>query len=261
MRIFFYVLCFSLLFCKSLFANSSRPLCSLQLLCEQIKEPGVFFSSFSPREDSPEGFEKIRRVFQESKTAAFHLLQQRKDLLPVKTFRRLSQNLNSVSLGRFDEAPARSLFSGACNRPNAIYVKSLHKVFVCPSLEGFPEITLFQILSHELGHVVQAMQKSVSCFQKTPRRQLEEAFADWVSSKAVSVKLAEEKDPALAQKNAFESQLLFLSLACPLKSPAKGGDWAPTHPSLRARVEETFLSQPAFQNALRCKAKVSPSCG
>jgi len=254
------VLCISLFFCKSLFANSSRPLCSLQLLCEQIKEPSVFFSSFSRREDAPEGFEKIQRIFSESKTAAVRVLQQKKDFLPVKTFHRLFRNLESVRLGRFDEAPARALFSGACNRPNAIYVKSLHKVFVCPSLEGFPEITLFQILSHELGHVVQAMQKSLSCFQKTPRGQLNEAFADWVSSKAVSVKLAEEKDPALAQKSAFESQLLFLSLACPRTSPATGGDWAPTHPSLRARVEETFLSQPAFQNALGCKAKASPSC-
>src|SRR5207253_2061461 len=142
----------------------------------------------------------------------------------------------------------------ACDRPNAIYIPGMHRVFVCPSLMTYPALTLQQILAHELGHVVQKLQNYVPCFNDYPKAQLDEVFADWVASKVLAGKLASEKNPKIAGKQAFESQLLFLSLACGPSQKTKP-DWAHTHPNLQNRVEQIFLSQPAFQEALRCQAK------
>lgn len=262
MKIFFSTFCVFFLLTENLFANTERPLCSLQLLCNQLKDRTDFLvaDALGEKEVSPESFEKVQRIFNESKNAILQLLHRKKNLLPLDAFQRLIQDVTTVSLGRFDEPAMRKLFYGACNRPNAIYIKGMHRILVCPVLIRFPELTLHQILAHEFGHVIQKLQKAIRCFQKYPTEHLDETFADWVASKVVSEKLIQEKDPKVAQQNAFDSQLLFLSLACE-KSPGNNADWARSHPSLQNRVEKIFLAQPAFQDALQCEYKLTKTCG
>lgn len=232
----------------------------MQLLCNQAKAHGDLLS-FLPEDDSTdENFAKIERVFEKNKTAVLNLLQQKKSLLSTATFQELIKSVNTVVLGSFNDAATRKLFYGACNHPNAIYIRSMHRILVCPALGKFPELTLYQTLAHELGHVVQKLQNAIHCFQRYPKRQIEEAFADWVASKIVSEKINQEKDRTLAKKNAVESQLLFLSLACE-KTTKINPDWARSHPSLQSRVEKIFLAQPALQDALHCESKTTKSCG
>jgi hypothetical protein len=232
----------------------------MQLLCEQIKTQADFLNFAIPQETPSESLSKIEKIFEENRTGVLALLRQKRKVLSKDVYLDLVEKVKTVSLGSFNDDSMKKLFYGACNRPNAIYIRSMHKILVCPSLQSFPELTLYQILAHELGHVVQKMQQSIHCFESYPKTQTEEAFADWVASKVVSAKINLEKDPKVAHKNAIESQLLFLSLACQGQSKIKP-DWAKSHPSLQSRVENIFLAQPELQNAIQCEPKSAKSCG
>ncbi|WP_413289377.1 hypothetical protein [Bdellovibrio sp. HCB337] len=231
----------------------------MQLLCDEMKVQKDFLLPL-PTGAQPSDLEKIRDVFLENQSAILSLVIQKKDLLSKKDYAYLVKSISTVTMGSFEDSAVQKLFFGACNRPNAIYVPSMNKVFVCPSLARFPESTLRQILAHELGHSVQRLQKVIPCFQEYTKAQSREAFADWVASKVLSESIRLEADPAVAKKNAFESQLLFLSLACETQ-PKNKPDWSPSHPSLQSRIEGIFLSQPAFQKALHCEAKSPKVCG
>lgn len=202
--------------------------------------------------------DSLQSLFSENQAAILELLAQRKSSIPEESFQALVKSISTVTLGSFEEPKIKKIFPGACDRPNAIYIPGMHRVYVCPGLLSYPESTLKQILAHELGHAVQKMQKYIPCFKGYPKKQVDEIFADWVASKVLSEKIALERDKKAAGKQAFESQLLFLSLAC---GGQKKGDWAQTHPNLRNRVEQIFLSQPAFQEALRCHSKSPDTCG
>jgi hypothetical protein len=232
----------------------------MQLLCDQAKNQADIFNFAIPQDTPSENFSKIEKVFEENRQGILDLLRQKRKLLGKETYQDLVNKVKTVALGSFSDASTKKLFYGACNRPNAIYIRSMHKVLVCPALENYPQLTLYQILAHELGHVVQKMQQSIHCFEGYPKTQTEEAFADWVASKVVSAKINLEKDPKIAQKNAIESQLLFLSLACQGQNKTNP-DWAKSHPSLQSRVENIFLAQPALQNAIQCESKSAKSCG
>ncbi|MBS1971260.1 MAG: hypothetical protein JSU04_13205 [Bdellovibrionales bacterium] len=107
---------------------------------------------------------------------------------------------------------------------------------------------------------------------------MQEAFADWMSAQIMSGKLAEEKDPAKAQKQAFEAQLLGLQSECPsyqadqkemvLKQmKAAGCETVSTealfsldqsadsekHPGWAKRVNKVYLAEPEVQKALKCQ--------
>ncbi len=229
----------------------------MQLLCNQLKvEDNLFLIS---RHENSKGT-NIQQIFTENQASVLKLLAQKKRSIPAAEFAKMVKAITSVTLGSFDEPAIKKIFPAACDRPNAIYIPAMHRVFVCPSIVNFPDLTLQQILAHELGHVIQKMQNYVPCFDKYPQTQLNEVFADWVASKVLANKLTSEKNPEVAEKQAFESQLLFLSIACGNTQKIKH-DWAHTHPNLQNRIENIFLSQPAFQKALRCQSKSTPSCG
>lgn len=242
-----------LLISLSLFANTSNPACSMQMLCDQMtaEDSSYFKVSFDGEKASTE--QDLETLFIENQIAILELLKTKKDTLPNSVFNQLVKDITTVTLGRFNEARVKNILPRACNRPNAIFIPGRHQVIVCPSLLRFPKETLRQILAHEMGHVVHKMQEYVACFKDYPKSQSEEVFADWVASKVVSAKLSREKDPKVANQQAFESQLIFLNLAC--QNPAKKKDWAPSHLDFQKRIENIFLSQPGFQLALGCQSK------
>jgi Zn-dependent protease with chaperone function len=231
----------------------------MQRLCAQFKL-GKNILVPAVLENSMKALEKLQQIFSENQVSILELLAQKKNALPVAEFAKLVKAISTVSLGSFDEPAIKKVFPGACDRPNAIYIPGMHRVFVCPSLMNYPSLTLQQILAHELGHAIQKMQDYVPCFGGYPKAQRDEVFADWVASKVLAGKIASEKNSITAGKQAFESQLLFLSLACGNTQKTKP-DWAHSHPNLQNRVERIFLSQPAFQEALRCESKNVKSCG
>jgi hypothetical protein len=260
MKIFVTSLFPCFLFSSTLFANTSRPACTMQLLCEQMRNTNSVLSfDFQKKKTSKKSLDNLESVFAENQTAILDLLNQKKASIPTATFNSLVKAISTVALGNFEDPKIKMNFSGACDRPNAIYIQDMHRVYVCPELLNFPEGTLRQILAHELGHVIQKMQNYIPCFKDYPKKQVDEIFADWVASKVLSEKIALERNPKTASKQAFESQLLFLSLAC--NPPSKKPDWAQTHPNLQNRVEQIFLSQPAFQDALGCHSKSLNTCG
>lgn len=232
----------------------------MQMLCDQMRNTNSILTfDFPQKTTTTKGVESLEPVFAENQAAILELLAQKKSALPASLFRDLVKSISTVTLGNFEDPAVKKLFPGACNRPNAIYMPQKHQVYVCPSLLRYPEGTLKQILAHELGHVIQKLQNHMPCFKDYPKKQLDEVFADWVASKVLSEKIALERDRKAAGKQALESQLLFLSLAC--GQTTQKPDWAQTHPDLRNRIEQIFLSQPAFQDALRCQSKSANSCG
>lgn len=260
MKVFVASLFSCLFYGTIVFAKSTPPACSMQLLCEQMKNTNSILKiDFRENKTRPRDLEGLQSIFAENQAAILELLAQRKSTLPQATYKSLVENISTVTLGNFEDPAVRRAFPDACNRPNAIYFPSHHRVYVCPNLLDYPKATLKQILAHELGHVVQKMQKHVPCFKSFSKKHADEIFADWVASKVLSEKIALESDPEIAGRQAFESQLLFLSLAC--GTPQKKPDWAQTHPDLRNRIEQIFLSQPAFQKALQCQSESLNSCG
>lgn len=231
----------------------------MQLLCNEMKIQKDLVAFWTKGNSQPD-LEKVQNIFFENQSAIISLVIQKKELLSKKDYAALIKSISTVTMGSFEDASVQKLFFGACNRPNAIYIPTMNKIFVCPSLANFPESTLYQILAHELGHAVQKLQKVIPCFNEYTKEQGKEAFADWVASKILSERIRQETDPVIAKKNAFESQLLFLSLACE-GQPKSKPDWARSHPSLQSRVERIFLSQPAFQKALHCQTKNPRFCG
>ncbi len=260
MKLFVASLLSVLFFSTTLFADTSRPACSMRLLCDQMKSTNSVLNFDIPENtNSDRSFEGVENLFAENQVAILELLAQKKSSLPQRTFDSLVKAISTVTLGNFEDPKIRKVLPGACSRPNAIYIPGMHKVYVCPNLLSYPQGTLKQILAHELGHVIQKLQSHIPCFKDFPKKQVDEIFADWVASKVLSDKIALERDPRAAGKQAFESQLLFLSLAC--SQQHKKPDWAQTHPNFQNRIEQIFLSQPAFQEALRCHSKSMNSCG
>lgn len=242
------------------FASSSKPACSLQLLCDHLKIQSNPFP-LERQESDAAAFDRAQRLFAENQVSIRDLLTQKKDSLSEDAFEEMSQALSSVTLGAFSNSKLKKIFPSACDRPNAIFVPSMNQIFVCPDVLNFPELTLRQILAHEMGHVIQKLQDTMPCFKGRSKSQINELFADWVASKVIAKKIAQEKSAVAAEKTAFESQLLFLNLACNQNSVPKR-DWAKTHPTLQNRIEQIFLSQPAFQQAFRCSQPVAaPNCG
>lgn len=231
----------------------------MQMLCDQMKSTSSILD-LNIRETKNTSLRALEPLFAENQAGILELLAQKKSSLPKDVFESLVKAISTVTLASFEEPSIKKLMPGACDRPNAIYIPGMHKVFVCPSLLHYPTGTLNQILAHELGHSVQKLQNYIPCFKDYPKKQVDEIFADWVASKVLSQKIALEKDSKAAGQQAFESQLLFLSLAC---GPAVGKkpDWAQTHPDFQNRIERIFLSQPAFQEALRCHSRSTNSCG
>lgn len=231
----------------------------MQMLCDQMKVTNSILSfDIKNLSSGNHNVDSLQSLFAENQAAIIDLLAQRKSSIPSENFQALVKAISTVTLGSFEEPSIKKVFPGACDRPNAIYIPGMHRVYVCPSLLSYPESTLKQILAHELGHVVQKLQTYIPCFKGYPKKQVDEIFADWVASKVLSEKIALERDKKAAGKQAFESQLLFLSLAC---GGEKKRDWAQTHPNLQNRIEQIFLSQPAFQDALRCHSKSPDTCG
>lgn len=260
MKFFVASLLSCLFFSTTLFANQSRPACSMQLLCDQMKSTNSILSFDFPQQVTQlKDLQSLEPLFAENQAAILDLLAQKKSSIPAEAFGKLVKAISTVTIGNFEDPKVKRFFPRACDRPNAIYIPDMHKVYVCPSLINYPQGTLKQILAHELGHVVQKMQNYIPCFKDYSKKQVDEVFADWVASKVLSEKIALERDPKAAGKQAFESQLLFLSLACGQVN--KKPDWAQTHPGLQNRIEEIFLTQPAFQEALRCQSKSTNSCG
>ncbi|HEY8272716.1 MAG TPA: hypothetical protein VIG33_17610, partial [Pseudobdellovibrionaceae bacterium] len=237
-----------------------QPLCSLQFLCEQLKLEKTLLSTAFYEENKNRTIDHLQEIFTDNQVSILRLLGHKKKALPPAQFSKLAEAILTVSLGSFEEPGIKNVFPGACNRPNAIYISGMHRIFVCPSLLSYPDLTLQQILAHELGHVIQRMQDYVPCFYGYPKSQRDEVFADWVASKVLAEKISSEKNKKIAGKQAFESQLLFLNLACGNVQKIKP-KWNNTHPNLQNRVEHIFLSQPAFQEALRCHSKYLRTCG
>lgn len=232
----------------------------MQLLCDQMRiSNSVLNFDFRDKKKEEHGLQRLQTMFAENQASILELVRQRKPNIPRRQFKALIDAISTVTLGSFDDPEVRTIFPGACNRPNAIYMAKTNRVYVCPSLLNYPENTLKQILAHELGHVVQKMQQYIPCFKEYPKKHVEEIFADWVASKVLSEKIALVQDPQSASQQAVESQLLFLSLAC--GSQSKKPDWAQSHPDLQNRIEHIFLSQPAFQKALHCQSESVNSCG
>lgn len=260
MKIIFVAILGLLTLNSHVFASSSRPACSLQLLCDHLKIQSNPFP-LERQESEEAAFDRAQRMFAENKVSILELLAQKKESIAVEDFSDMSQALSAVTLGTFANSKLKKIFPAACDRPNAIFVPSMNQIFVCPDVLNFPELTLRQILAHEMGHVVQKMQDTMTCFKGRSKSQINEFFADWVASKVIAKKIIQEKNPDAAEKTAFESQLLFLNLACN-QNQAPKKDWAKTHPTLQNRIEQIFLSQPAFQQAFRCSQPVTaPNCG
>ncbi|MGZ3744699.1 MAG: hypothetical protein ACXVB1_00915 [Pseudobdellovibrionaceae bacterium] len=258
MKIFLIILMSCFFTSSKLFANSLLPLCSLELLCKHLKEEKSSPIPFLTK-NSKLSSDRLKKIFSENRILILELLNQKKGQIPPAEFPKLVNAILTVRLGSFEEPPLRKIFPGACDRPNAIYISGMHRILICPSLLNYPDLTLQQILAHELGHVIQDMQNYISCFNNYPKAQRDEVFADWVAAKVLAEKIASERNKIIAEKQAFESQLLFLNLAC--NNPKIKIQAARTHPNLQNRIERIFLTQPAFQEALRCQAKDPKTCG
>ncbi|RYZ87135.1 MAG: hypothetical protein EOP06_13205 [Proteobacteria bacterium] len=250
----------------------AKNVCSMQSLCDSIKvdpaSPVFYFGAndtsvpkfsvaASPQfQGSFTEFENAKYntgetadlAFQKTKHLVTAFVRSKKDLFSSALLDKLTDRLASVRLAHSDDSQIQKIAAGACNRPNAIYVKSLNTMLICPGLMQLPFYTLEKILSHEFGHVVQEMQDHIPDFERFQKKQTSEAFADWVASEIIGTELKNAKNLKAARMIAIESQMLFLSVGCFAKTTAK----SPTYPSIKDRVEKIFLRQPAFRAALNC---------
>ena len=292
MRIGFFLL-LSIWYGHDLFANSSLPTCSMKSICEQFraqrndlyfysgdeatKVPNFHFlkthsEGYQSSEDpflNPNLFAKAEFqksyeeaslrsevLFNETQANVLQFLKRKRAHFTEIEYQGYVQKVKTVRLSSILDPKIRKLAAGACQRPNAIYIRGFHELLICPNLMNMPNQTLKKVIAHELGHAIQGVQEKIACLQKFPARQSEEAFADWVSSEVISEDLRQEKNQKVAKKKALESQMLFLSVAC----FATESQHSYSYPSIQNRMEKIFLAQSAFQEVLRCKNPNVPHC-
>jgi len=199
---------------------------------------------------------RAKTIFHSTQKLVSQFLEKCRFSFSKKEFQNFSSKIKNVRLASLTDPEIQKIYSSACSRPNAIYIKESNEMLICPSIMNFPEMTLEKILAHEFGHSIQKMQNTLACFKRIPMRQLDEVFADWVSSEVVAQTLRQEKNPRIAKKKALESQMLFLSLACFDSHPH--ATWF--YPTIQNRIEKIFLAQSAFQNAFQCQNQGVERC-
>lgn len=121
---------------------------------------------------------RLQILFLQTKSSVLKVVEKKRATLSPEDFDNLVNRLKSVRLATSGEPGIKALESEVCNRPNAIYMSSIHALFVCPGIMNFPEMTLSKILAHELGHVIDPCTLSYSQnsiagipFQKNPLQQ------------------------------------------------------------------------------------------
>jgi hypothetical protein len=199
---------------------------------------------------------RSENLFLETKDGILKFLKRKRAHFSAIEYMDLIEQVKTVQLASLSEVRIQKIAAGACRRPNAIYMKSTHEMLICPSLLNLPAFTLKKVLAHEFGHAIQKVQSKVSCFEQMPRRQVDEAFADWVSSEVIAEILRAEPNKLTAKKKALESQMLFLSIACFSQETAHSY----AYPSIQDRIEKIFLAQNAFQDAFQCQNPSAPHC-
>lgn len=195
-------------------------------------------------------------LFNHTKSDVLKFLKRMNTHFTESEYQDYVKKVKTVRLSSILDPKIRKLASSACQRPNAIYIRSFNELLICPNLMNMPNPTLQKVIAHELGHAIQSAQEKIACFQRFPARQSEEAFADWVSSEIISENIRQEKNKTLAKKKALESQMLFLSVACFSTEAAHSY----SYPSIQNRMEKIFLAQTAFQEVLHCKNPNVPHC-
>jgi hypothetical protein len=282
-----------LFFTLKLFANSSLPTCSMQNICEQFRDqqdhlyfyvgdeetkvPNFRFlkthsEEYENSEDpflNPQLFQKLEfqksyqeaslraeKVFLETQAGVLKFLARKRNHFSKAEYKDFTNRVKTVRLSSVLDPRIQKIAAGACRRPNAIYIREMHELLVCPSLMNMPDLTLQKILAHEFGHSIQKVQDKISCFEQFPHRQIDEAFADWVSSEVIAANIRAETNKGVAKKKALESQMLFLSIACFSHETAHSY----SYPTIQNRVEKIFLAQSALQDAFQCQNPNVPHC-
>lgn len=207
------------------------------------------FSKIEFKESYDAAILRTEKIFIDTQSQILNLLHRKKNHFTLQEYDHFVSNVKSVRLASSSDLKVQKISTKACLHPNAIYMRGPHKMLICPSLMNLPVLTLQKILAHEFGHAIQKVQEKISCFNKFPHKQVNEIFADWVASEVISQTLRSEKNRGLARKQALESQMLFLSLAC------FSGDKTQSayYPTIRNRIENIFLAQSAFQDAFQCQ--------
>ena len=203
-----------------------------------------------------EANQRAEVLFRETQEDVLKFLKRKRGHFTETEYQDYIRKIKTAQLSSILDPKIRKLAVGACQRPNAIYIRGFHELLICPNLMNMPNQTLQKVIAHELGHAIQGLQQKIACFQKFPARQSEEAFADWVSSEIISHNLKQEKNKVLAKKKAIESQMLFLSVACFATTTTQSY----SYPSIQNRVEKIFLAQTAFQEVLHCQNPNVPHC-
>jgi hypothetical protein len=135
-----------------------------------------------------------------------------------------------------------------------------------------------------LPETIQAFEKYRACPKVSGSQQMQEGFADWISSQVIKKKVSAIADGAAAKKFAFESQLLFLSTGCPGLNAKIGNkmmaqinqnqriqvrnrcrDLAQAiqddkHPLTDSRIGRLYLAPKEMQKALNCKPTDAVEC-
>jgi hypothetical protein len=199
---------------------------------------------------------RAEQLFLDTQANVLRFLYRKRRHFSNDEYSSFVQKIKTVHLSSLLDPKIQRLAAGACRRPNAIYIKGFHELLICPSLLNMPTLTLEKVLAHEFGHAIQAAQSKITCFERFPARQAEEAFADWVASEVIAENIRQEVDKVVAKKKAIESQMLFLSLACFTAETTHSY----SYPSIQNRVEKIFLAQVAFQEVLHCQNPNVPHC-
>ena len=101
-----------------------------------------------------------------------------------------------------NDDPACDSPAAPLGTPNAQYRFAIHSVALCPSAAKLAEPALFNILSHELGHVVQPCSQTYPIYKTKPgrltRAELANCSDDFVASNAEDAEPATELQKALA---------------------------------------------------------------
>jgi hypothetical protein len=98
---------------------------------------------------------RTQEIFKDAQERTISMLQKKGNASNLAQIEALIARVRSVRLEAAELGDGEVTLSAAgCEMPNAFYQRESHKVVLCPQVLNLPEGTLFQILSHELGHSI-----------------------------------------------------------------------------------------------------------
>lgn len=98
---------------------------------------------------------RAQEIFKDAQEKTISMLHKKENASNSSQIKALIARVKSVRLETAELGDGEVTLSAAgCEMPNAFYQRESDKVILCPQVLNLPEGTLFQILSHELGHSI-----------------------------------------------------------------------------------------------------------